>query len=99
MFTEDLTIFFDNSKGFSVPATFTVTGGGTVSANVHFNAPTSSFDAYGNQVESSTPFLLAVTSEVSTVRQGNAVSVNSGSYKVERIEKIDDGKLVNIYLK
>ncbi|HEY0545315.1 MAG TPA: head-tail joining protein [Pyrinomonadaceae bacterium] len=94
-FTEDLTLFFD-PDGFAIEAVFNLSPTPRT-ASVIFNTPSQAVDIYDAQVEADAPNLLAKTSDLSGVKRGTTVTVNSVAYKVERIA--DDGTGVStVYL-
>lgn len=97
-FTEDLSIFFDTDD-FAVNATFTKSDNSTVSKNIIFDNGTNQEVMYDAQIEANTPSAMIKTSDLTGIVRGNNVSINAVNYKIERLEKLEDGAITRIYLK
>lgn len=92
----DLDGCFDTDD-FAQTAVFTV-GGQPVTVSGYFTNGSDAVEQYGVQVEAVEPNFTCRTTAISTVTRGVAVTVNSGSYTVQRIQKVGTGVSV-CYLK
>ena len=96
-FIEDLSLFFDVTKGFAVSAVFK--RGATVLATVSviFNDPSQAAAIYGTPIEESAPFLQAPTASLVAVKRNDTATVNGATYRVETIRPDGTG-VSNVFL-
>lgn len=96
-FAEDLSLFFDETKGFAVPAVFN--RGETVLATVSviFNDPSQAAEIYGTSIEEAAPFLQAPTASLAAVKRNDTVTVNGATYRIEIIRPDGTG-VSNVFL-
>ena len=90
MFTEDMTPFFSQSE-FAVNATFTVSGGSSVSASVLFDAQTQ--DIFGDAALSDEYTITFPAASLPGLRSGDSGTVNGVQYRVRDVRLKSDGML------
>lgn len=95
MFTEDMTAFFNQSE-FAVSATFTVSGGGSVSASVLFDAQTQ--DIFGDAALSDEYTITYPSTALPGLRSGDLGTVGGVQYRVRDVRLKSDGALVTAKL-
>jgi hypothetical protein len=76
MFAEDLSVYFDTTNGFAVPATL---AGGAVVGVVFDQAYTG---ALAGLVESTGPQCIGPTSALGALVQGSVITINGNAYTV-----------------
>lgn len=86
------------TSDFAQNAVFTISVGNTLTVAGYFNAGSDAVEQYGMQIEAVGPTFQCKTASISTVVRGMSVTVNSATYKVERIQKVGTGVSV-CYLK
>jgi hypothetical protein len=96
-FTEDLSLFFDVTKGFAVPAVFTRGEVEIATASVIFNDPSQAAEIYGTPIEAAAPFLQAPTASLVALKRGDTATVNDATYRVEIIRPDGTG-VSNVFL-
>lgn len=97
-FTEDLTVFFDE---FAVSAVFHLGGMPAVNLtrNVIKDDPTEDVQTYDTSIEARAPTLRVATADIPGVVRGMTVTINSVTYKIERVRSMMDGATSQVDLK
>ena len=89
-FTEDLNAFFD-TPGFTVPVVF-----GDTTGVGYFESPD---ERIADGVVLTTDYAVVVkTSDFSTVTTGSALTVDGEAYTVREPMRLDDGKIMRVFL-
>jgi ketosteroid isomerase-like protein len=86
-----------DTEDFAQNAVFTVSGSPVTVAG-YFTAGSDAAEQYGILVEAVDPTFTCRTTAITGVTRGTAVTVNSASYTVQRVQKIGTGVSV-CYLK
>lgn len=81
-FSEDLTIFFDNSNGFSVDFVYTPTVGSPATIKGIFD--NANYEAEGGEIkiQGTQPQIVCRSSDVPLPAYGEAVTIGSNSYTI-----------------
>lgn len=97
MFSENLNQFFETND-FAVDAVINYGSNQTRDLKVIFETPSQSVEIYDTAIEADAPRLSCKTSDLSQVKQYDTVTVQSNTYKIERISH--DGTGISfLYLK
>ena len=89
----DLESIFEGDDLDQVDAVFTTTSGG-VSTRGFFTGPTDAVTINETRIEAAEPTFMCRTTQIESVRRGDAVSVSNDVYSVQRIQKVGDGMSV-----
>ena len=94
-FAEDMTVFFSGDE-FAVEATFTPTGGASVTANVILDRPTE--DLLGGDALSDEYAITYPASALPGVRAGDIGTIAGTRYRIRSAKAQGDGALVQAVL-
>jgi hypothetical protein len=96
-FVEDLDLFFDESD-FAVAAVFTRSNVLLATVKGNFDLPTADRGYDQTMVAEDAPAFLCKTTDLATIRRGDAVTINAQAYKVELLQAEDDGAVTRVML-
>lgn len=97
MFSENLNQFFETND-FAVDAVINYGNNLTRNLKVIFETPSQSVEIYDTSIEADAPRLSCKTSDLTNVRKGNTVTVQTKTYEIIRISH--DGTGISfLYLK
>lgn len=89
-FTEDFSVFFSN-KDFAVEAKITLPNNSTRNISVIFDKQIQTVELLDSTIAANTPNFLCKTEDLSGVKRGNSVLINSVNYSIERMESDGTG--------
>lgn len=84
-FTENFDVFFSN-KDFAVEAKITLPDNSTRKISVIFDKQIQTVELLDSTIAANTPNFLCKSEDLSGVKRGNSVAINSVGYVIERME-------------